>query len=68
MKSNKEEELKLQIKELRQELKREKQRNRELIKSRDLHKNKSKSGAKELKSEKKKTIYDKYRPTTNRPS
>lgn len=56
MKSNKEEELKLQIKELRQELKREKQRNRELIKSRDLHKNKSKSGAKELKSEKKNNI------------
>lgn len=56
MKSNKEEELKLQIKELRQELKRENQRNRELGKSRDLHKDKSKLLAKELKARKKNSI------------
>lgn len=56
MKSKREEELKLQIKELRDELKSEKQRNRELAKSRDLHKDKSKLLAKELKTRKKNSI------------
>jgi hypothetical protein len=56
MKTKREEELKLQIKEIGKELKREKQRNRELAKSRDLHKDKSKLLAKELKTRKKNSI------------
>lgn len=56
MKSNQEEKLKLQVKELRQELKSEKQRNRELAKSRDMHKDKNKALAKEIKTRKKNGI------------
>lgn len=56
MKPKQEEELKLEIKKLRQELKGQKQRNSELAKSRDLHKEKSKSLAKELQTRKKNSI------------
>lgn len=56
MKRNKEEELRQELKIAHQALRSEKQRNRELTKSRDLNKTKRKELTKELNKGKKKDI------------
>ena len=56
MKNDSEEKLRQELQKVRHVLKREKQKNRELTKSRDLHKTKRKELTEELRKEKKKDI------------